>query len=101
MKTDAHSHKDESAVHAAQDDAPLNAASAFDCHSHGARITGPVAYASAAGQKLHIPLGPCLVEQLDPHSVAIVWGPQGQNSADLPVAEVQAAQETGSLVLLD
>ena len=71
------------------------------CQSRSARITGPVAYAEADGQQRHIPLGPCLIEQVDGCSIAIVWGLHGQNSAALPVAEVQAARETGSLVLLD
>ena len=69
--------------------------------THSARITGPVPYQAANGTRHHIPLGPCLVEQLDDRLVDIIWGASGQRSTALPVAEVEAAQGTGSLILLD
>jgi hypothetical protein len=68
---------------------------------HKARITGPVTYVAASGRHLKIPLGPCLVEQLDDHRVDIVWGVEGQRSTTLPVSEVANAEESGRLVLLD
>jgi hypothetical protein len=69
--------------------------------THSARITGPVTYVAAGGRQLKIPLGPCLVEQGDDHPVDIIWGAKGQNSVALPVAELESAEESGHLVLLD
>jgi hypothetical protein len=69
--------------------------------THSARITGPVPYLASGGLKNHIPLGPCLVEQVDGHLVDIIWGTSGQLSAALPLDEVKAAEEQGHLVLLD
>jgi hypothetical protein len=69
--------------------------------SHSARITGPIPYTAADGSVSHIPLGACLVEQIDGRSVDIVWGERGQTSAALPLAEVEAAEGNGHLILLD
>ena len=69
--------------------------------THTARITGPVAYFSANGRKVNIPLGPCMVEQMGGPLTDIVWGTRGQSSAALPSEDVQAAQDQGHLVLLD
>ena len=69
--------------------------------THSARITGPVSYAKPDGAKSHIPLGPCLVEQVSGNRVDIIWGARGQSSAALPVEEVEAAAKHGHLVLLD
>jgi hypothetical protein len=69
--------------------------------TRSARITGPVPYKAANGVQHNIPLGPCLVEQLDGRLIDIIWGASGQRSAALPVKDVEAAQDTGSLVLLD
>lgn len=69
--------------------------------SHSARITGPVPYATPAGGKSNIPLGPCLVEQIDAHLVDIIWGRSGQSCAALPVEDVVAATDSGRLILLD
>ena len=66
-----------------------------------ARITGPVAYIAASGKRSIIPLGPCLIEQGGAESVDIIWGARGQSCATLPIAQVQAAQSQGQLVLLD
>jgi hypothetical protein len=66
-----------------------------------ARITGPVAYVATSGKQLNIPLGPCLVEREGDQLVDIIWGAQGQNSAALPVAELESAEDSGYLVLLD
>ncbi len=69
--------------------------------THRARITGPVAYFGTGGKQLNIPLGPCLVEQGDGERVDIVWGAKGQNSAALPLQELESAEDSGFLVLLD
>jgi len=66
-----------------------------------ARITGPVHYQAQDGRSLDIPLGPCLVEQLDDRLIDIIWGANGQRSAALPVEEVASARDQGHLVLLD
>lgn len=68
---------------------------------HNARVTGPVTYVAASGRHLKIPLGPCLVEQVDENLVDIIWGARGQRSTSLPVSEVATAAESGRLVLLD
>ena len=69
--------------------------------THSARITGPVLYQAAGGNRHAIPLGPCLIEQVDDHLIDIIWGTSGQRSALLPLEVVAAAQEDGHLVLLD
>jgi len=69
--------------------------------THSARITGPVPYLSTGGKRANIPLGPCLVEELDDGVVDIVWGPQGQRSTLMPLQAFEAAEEGGNLVLLD
>jgi hypothetical protein len=68
---------------------------------HNARITGPVTYVAGSGRQLTIPLGPCLVEQLDEKLTDIIWGAQGQRCATLPSSEVANARESGHIVLLD
>lgn len=68
--------------------------------THMARITGPVAYRAASGKQLTIPLGPCLVEQNDREGVDVIWGAQGQNSAALPLIDLESAENLGHLVLL-
>ena len=69
--------------------------------TRSARITGPIPYLAKSGRQQHIPIGPCLVEDLGGSLVDIVWGAQGQRCAVLPAAEIEAAQDRGSLVLLD
>ena len=69
--------------------------------THTARITGPVAYRSASGRTVNIPLGPCVVERMDGPFTDIVWGSRGQSCVALPSEAVQAAQDQGHLVLLD
>ena len=68
---------------------------------HSVRLTGPLHYDKPDGKPGHIPVGPCLIEQIDGRLVAIIWGAQGQSSAALPLQEVTAAADTGTLVLLD
>ncbi|MEP7296107.1 MAG: hypothetical protein ABI702_07955 [Burkholderiales bacterium] len=69
--------------------------------SHSARIIGPVTYVANGGRQMKIPLGPCLVEQGDGHTVDIVWGAKGQNSTALPPTAFESAEDSGYLVLLD
>ena len=69
--------------------------------THNARITGPVPYATPDGKNRTIPVGPCLVEQMDERLVDIIWGRNGERSAALPLEQVEAEKESGRLVLLD
>ena len=69
--------------------------------THSARITQTVPYIDALGAASRIPVGPCLVEQIDPFLVDIIWGPGGQSSIALPIDEARAAADSGHLVLLD
>jgi len=66
-----------------------------------ARITGAIRYKAEDGQSHEIPLGPCLVEQLDERLIDIIWGANGQRSALLPVEDVKSARDQGKLLLLD
>ncbi len=68
---------------------------------HSARITGPISYAKGGGETGIIPIGPCLIEQVDDQSCDIVWGARGQSSTALRVEDVKAAADVGNLVLLD
>ena len=66
-----------------------------------ARVVGPISYRAGTGRMQHIPIGPCLVEQLCGRSIDIIWGARGQSSVALPIEEIEAAQTEGHLVLLD
>lgn len=68
--------------------------------THSARITGPLPY-QAEGKTHHVPLGPCLVQQVDEQLIDIIWGANGQRSTALPADVVLQAQASGNLVLLD
>ena len=68
---------------------------------HSARIIGPIRYIKDGGKTGTIPIGPCLIEQVDDRSFDIVWGARGQSSAALRAEDVRAAADVGSLVLLD
>ncbi len=69
--------------------------------THSGRITGPVHYSGTSGNDALIPLGPCLVEQLDGRSVDIVWGDSGDKTAALSFEALEAAEDKGHLVVLD
>jgi hypothetical protein len=69
--------------------------------THSGRITGPVRYLGAGGGEALIPLGPCLVEQLDGRSVDISWGESGDRTAVLTFKALEAAEDRGHLVVLD
>ena len=69
--------------------------------THSARITGPVHYLGTSGRESLIPLGPCLVEQLDARSVDICWGESGDKAAALTFDDLEAAKARGHLVILD
>lgn len=74
----------------------------MDITTRSARITDPIPFVAGPGRKQNIPVGPCLLEAVGGRpSVDIIWGARGQNCATLPIAEVQAAQSHGHLVLLD
>ena len=68
---------------------------------HSARITGPVTYTTSGGERINLPLGPCLVEQVSSDSVDIFWDASAQSSASISVKEVKAAEAEGRLVVLD
>jgi hypothetical protein len=68
---------------------------------HSGRITGPVHYLAAGGSNDVIPLGPCLVEQVDGRSVDIFWGESGDKTAVLSFQALEAAEGCGSIVVLD
>jgi hypothetical protein len=68
--------------------------------TQSARITGPVRYQTDDGRSHDIPLGPCLVEQLDDRSIDIIWGASGQRSVALPVEVVASARAQGNLLML-
>lgn len=69
--------------------------------TQSARITGPIHYMAEDGKSHDIPLGPCLIEQLDHRLIDIIWGANGQRSVVLPVEEVVSARELGNLLLLE
>jgi hypothetical protein len=69
--------------------------------THSGRITGPVHYSGEGGDDAVIPLGPCLVEQLDGRSVDIIWGESGDKTAALSFEALEAAEDNGHLVVLD
>jgi hypothetical protein len=68
---------------------------------HRARITGPIAYETGVGDRQHLPLGPCIVEDQKDQSVDVIWGQYGQKCASLPRDVLQSAKDLGNLVLLD
>ncbi len=68
---------------------------------HSARIIEPISYAKGGGETGTIPIGPCLIEQVDDHSFDIIWGARGQSCAALRVEDVKTAADVGDLVLLD
>ena len=69
--------------------------------THSARITGPVLYTERGGNKSRAPLGSCIVERVDGHSVDIVWSAHGQSHAAMCLEDIEAAEDAGNLVLLD
>lgn len=69
--------------------------------THTARVTGPITFVSPNGRKQTIPIGPCLLEELDGDCVDLVWGPAGDRSAVMPSVEAERAEREGKLVLLD
>jgi hypothetical protein len=70
--------------------------------SHSARIVQPIPFTDALGQLNAIPIGPCLVEEeLDTDQVSVFWGPAGEESALLPAEDLEMAESSGKLVLLD
>ncbi|AMM26466.1 hypothetical protein AX767_20505 [Variovorax sp. PAMC 28711] len=68
---------------------------------HSARVTTPVRYVAADGQRHTIPRGPCLIEKMDGPVVEVIWGAKGQNCTTLPIDDVENAEARGDLVLLD
>lgn len=69
--------------------------------THVARVLGPITFTGSNGRARTIPVGPCLVEELEGDMVDIVWGAAGEKSAVLPSTEAEAAEQAGNLLLLD
>lgn len=69
--------------------------------THSARVTDPITFIAPNGRKRTIPVGPCLVEELEGDLVDLVWGPAGERSAVLPTTAAEQAERDGKLVLLD
>jgi hypothetical protein len=69
--------------------------------THTARVTGPIEVVAHDGHARTIPVGPCLVEELNGDLVDIVWGAAGEKSAVVPTTAAEDAERDGRLVLLD
>lgn len=69
--------------------------------THSARIVHPITFTDEKGQLNSIPIGPCLVEELGTECVTVFWGPAGEESALLPAQDVEVAESSGDLILLD
>jgi len=69
--------------------------------THSARIVGPIKFRAPDGHNDAIPVGPCLIEELDPYRYGIFWGRDGEESAVLMASQVESAESSGKLVLLD
>lgn len=68
---------------------------------HSARITGLISYSKGGGKTGTIPIGPCLIEQLDDGFFDVVWGARGQSCAALRAEDVKVAVDLGNLIFLD
>jgi hypothetical protein len=53
------------------------------------------------GKRANIPPGSCLVEPIGEGRVDVFWGVDGQRSAVLSIADLEAETANGHLVLLD
>ena len=69
-------------------------------NTHTARVTEPLVCVSTSGERVNIPPGPCIVEEQG-DTFDIIWGAQGEESAELSAKDVEEAEESGFLVLLD
>lgn len=65
--------------------------------TYSARITGPLHYTTSSGKQADVPLGPCLIEQVDGQGSTSSGGPSGEKSAELAFKELEAAEECGNL----
>jgi len=66
-----------------------------------ARIVEPLCYWSTGGKLLKIPVGPCLVEQMAGAQAEIIWGASGQNSTGIAQKDMELAERSGSLLMLE
>lgn len=64
--------------------------------TYSARITGPLHYTTSSGKQADVPLGPCLIEQVDGQGSTSSGGPSGEKSAELAFKELEAAEECGT-----
>lgn len=68
---------------------------------HSARVSGPVVFTETCGERITIPLGPCLLQELGTDTAEIFWGSDGERSAILSRDELVNATKQGGLILLD
>jgi hypothetical protein len=69
--------------------------------THSARIIDPIVFIDAEGRRSEIPIGPCLLEEQDAEHIGVFWGPAGEESALLAPDDVESAEASGKLLLLD
>ena len=69
--------------------------------TRNARLTAPTQFQGADGTTAIVPLGACLIEQIDGDAVDLIWGTSGENAIRLSLDDVKAAADAGSLVLVD
>jgi hypothetical protein len=69
--------------------------------THSARVVGPIYFEAPDGRPDAIPVGPCVIEKIGPLRVGIFWGPAGEESAVLALSQVESAELSGRLVVLD
>ncbi len=70
-------------------------------HTHSARVTDPISFVAVDGHQHTIPVGPCLIEELEGDCIDIIWGRAGEKSAVMPTTEAASAERQGKLVMLD
>lgn len=61
--------------------------------THSARVTDPIFYNDERGAVSQVPVGPCLVEQIDHDKFDVIWGVHGQSSACVSVEDLKIAEE--------
>jgi hypothetical protein len=72
----------------------------MDVNLRSGRIIGPAHVVDFGGERMSIPDGPCLLEQIDGDRVDLIWGESGQHSVVLSKVALEAAAASGHLLLL-
>jgi len=68
---------------------------------HAARAIAPIVFTARDGHVRTVPVGPCLIEEVEDDRVLVVWGKAGDKSALMPATEAERARRDGILLLLD